>query len=103
MTLSSSSTRAEVLAAYADSASYDENQSLAQARSFVSACRLLLSPKFSVKRSAHGGDGQEVELDLQMTKELMNSAIAWIDANQHLASSGNSSGVIHADFTGFRE
>ena len=41
-TLSSSSTRADVEAAYADDASYAEDASVPNARAFVTACRLLI-------------------------------------------------------------
>ena len=41
-TLSSSSTRADVEAAYADDASYVEDASVPKARVFVTACRLLI-------------------------------------------------------------
>ena len=41
-TLSSSSTLAQIEAAYADNASYAEDNSVAKARAFVTACRLLV-------------------------------------------------------------
>jgi hypothetical protein len=41
-TLDSTSTLSEILAAYADNASYAEDGSATKARSFITACRLLL-------------------------------------------------------------
>jgi hypothetical protein len=41
-TLSSSSTLAQIEAAYADNCSYSEDNSVAKCRAFVTACRLLL-------------------------------------------------------------
>jgi hypothetical protein len=100
MPLSSASTTAQVLAAYADNASYEENDSLAEGRAFVSACRMLLSPAHSFKRSASGGGkGSEVELSQDLLMQQLDQARRWVAAKQE-ASSG---GVTHADFTGFRD
>ena len=61
--LSSTSTLAEVKAAYADNASYLEDGSAAKARAFITACRLLLL--MLPKRAVKGGrtSGEEIELD----------------------------------------
>lgn len=100
MPLSSANTTAEVLAAYADNASYEENDSLAQGKAFVSACRLLLSPKHSFKRSATGGGkGSEIELSQELLENQLNEARRWVAAKLAAASGA----VIHADFTGFRD
>jgi hypothetical protein len=97
--LSSSSTTTQVLAAYADNANYEENDSLAEAKAFVSACRQLLSPKHLVSRSASGGRaGTEVEYDPGVIEREKDRAQRWIE--QKLGESGN---VVHADFTGFRD
>lgn len=98
--LTSSSTRTQVLAAYADNASYEEDASIAKAKAFVTAVRLLLSPAMSVKRSAHGGRGEEVELDLEVLRQELQDARWWLSTA--LAAQDNA-GVVHADFTGFRE
>lgn len=100
MPLDSTSTTAEVYAAYADNASYEENDSLSEAKAFVSACRLLLSPLHSVKRSAAGGrSGTEVELSQELLQKQLDQAREWVAQKQSAASHG---GVIHADFTDFR-
>jgi hypothetical protein len=99
MALSSLSTRQEVLDAYADNSAYEENESVAQAKAFASACRLLLSPRFSVKRTVHGSRGEEVELDLTVIQKQLDDARHWIAAN---APAANGSGIIHPDFTDYR-
>jgi hypothetical protein len=100
VSLSSSSTTTQVLAAYADNASYEEDDDLTKARAFAAACRLLLSPQHSVKRSVSGGrSGSEVELDPGVIERRLDDARRWI-ANKLAAASG---GVIHADFTNFRD
>jgi hypothetical protein len=96
MPLDASSTRREVLDAYHNNAAYEENESLAQARAFVSACRHLLSPRHNVKRSVHGGRAEEVELDLTLIERQMLAAQHWA-AGYHAFDSGSS--VVHADFS----
>lgn len=97
--LSSASTTAQVLAAYADNGSYEENDSLSEAKAFVSACRILLSPKHLVSRSASGGrSGTEVEYDVTVVEREKDRSQRWIE--QKLGESGN---VVHADFSNFRE
>jgi hypothetical protein len=98
-TLSSTSTRAEVLAAYADNASYEEDASIAKAQAFITAVRILLSPKHLVQRVAHGGrSAEEVELDLALLREELKAAQGWLAG----ALAADSGAVIHADVTDFR-
>src|SRR5262245_57513999 len=70
-TLSSSSTLEQVKAAYIDNASYAEDNSAAKARTFVTACRILLLKL--PKRAAHGR-GNEIELDTSLIFEEMRRA-----------------------------
>src|SRR5687767_3000678 len=101
MPLSSSSTTAQVLAAYADNSGYEENDSLSEALAFASACRLLLSPQHSAAVSAIKGQGggSELELDQTIYERQLNAARNFIAAKR-AATSG---GVTHFDSTGFRE
>jgi hypothetical protein len=100
MALSSTSTTADVLAAYADNADYEEANDLTKARAFVSACRLLLSPKHTVKRSVSGGrSGSEVELAPEVIERRMDEARRFVAA----IVAAQSGGVIHADFSNFRD
>jgi len=97
-TLDSTSTWAEVVAAYADNVGYDEDNSATKARAFVTACRLLLSPAMSSKRTVHGGrgGGEELELDLAEIRRQLEAAQNWITGN---ASGG---GVRHLSVEEFR-
>lgn len=100
MPLDANSTTAQVLDAWATNANYAENDSLSEARAFASAVRQLLSPRHSMKRSAAGGrGGTEIELDPPTLLKQLEDANVWI--SQKLAANGG--GVIHADFTGYRE
>jgi hypothetical protein len=100
-TLNANSTRAQVLAAYADNASYEEDGSVAKCRAFVTAVRLLLSPKHLVSRAAHGGrSGEEVEIDLAILQQELQHAREWLAA---AGAAEDGSSIIHADFSGFRE
>lgn len=100
MALTSANTTAEVLAAYADNASYEENDSLAQGKAFVSACRTLLSPQHSFKRSATGGGkGSEIELSQDLLMQQLDQARRWVAAKQEAASGG----VTHVDMSAFRQ
>ena len=76
MPLTSTSTLAEVEAAYVDNASYAEVPSVPMARAFVTACRILIlrTPKATASR----------EGSLQLNPELLlkekEAAEAWIAA-----------------------
>jgi len=93
-TLSSSSTDAEVRAAYDDNASYEEDGSLAKAKAFVTAVRFLL--RRQPKRFAAGGrDGEEIELDPRVLQDQLCSAQSYVAAN-------SSTGIKHVSFEDFR-
>lgn len=96
MPLSSASTTEQVLAAYADNGSFDLNDSVDEAKAFIAACRLLLSPQHSVARSATGAAA--VDLNQEVIERRLTDAQAWLAAR-----SSRSGAVIHADFTGFRD
>jgi hypothetical protein len=84
--------------AYFDNAGYEENESLTEAKAFVTACRKLLA--VPVTRSAQGGrDGNEIEMDPEQIAKQLDEARRWVAAT--LAATSGS--VIHADFTDFRE
>ena len=52
-TLSSSSTLQEVLDAYVDNASYEEDSDVAKAKAFITACRILNEQR--PLETSHGG------------------------------------------------
>jgi hypothetical protein len=92
-TLSSASTLTQIRDAYADNASYAEDASVAKARAFVTACRILLLRL--PKRAAHGR-GNEVELDPRLIFDEMRRAQTWL-------ASQSAGAVTHVSFTEFRD
>lgn len=97
-TLSSASTLAEIKAAYADNASYEEDASPAKARIFVTACRLLILnlPAMAVH------SGESVTLNPALIAAEMKQARTWLATSaEALADSGGA--VRHCDFGSFRD
>ncbi|MBW3540758.1 MAG: hypothetical protein KY476_10845 [Planctomycetes bacterium] len=97
-TLTSASTRAEVLAAYYDNASYEEDASVAKAKAFVTACRFLL--KRDPQRSRHGNS--ETQLDTSAIRQELEDARAWISAHD-TSSAANRGRCLHPSFAHFRD
>ena len=95
-TLSSSSTDAEVWAAYDDNASYQEDSSRSKAQAFITACRVL------ARRNpmSAGRDGQTVTRE--SLREEVAEAQEWIQANPG-SSGSDSSRVRFGDFQNFRD
>jgi hypothetical protein len=97
--LNSSSTIEQIKAAYADNASYSEDASVAKARAFVTACRLLLLklPKSS------GSAGGNVTLSPELIAKEMELAQAYVsDSGATTEQGGAGPRVTHADFRSFR-
>lgn len=95
-TLSSSSTLAEIQAAYDDNASYAENGSAAEAAIFITACRMLI--RRLPKHVAHGGRGaEEVDLQVDLIRDELKTAEQWLA--QVRAPGG---GILHPDLRNFR-
>jgi len=76
--LTSTSTLAEIKAAYADNASYLEDGSATKARTYITACRMLLM-RLPKRVSKGRSQGEEVELNT----EILQTQIA--DAQRFLA------------------
>lgn len=97
--LSSSSTLKEILDAYADNASYEEDGDLAKCRAFITACRIL-SEQRPVEH-AHGGRGAEsIRFDPEQLPNEIKAARQFIAARAGAAQGG--AGFKHYDFTDFR-
>jgi hypothetical protein len=95
-TLTSASTLDEIKAAYDDNASYSEDGSLAKAKAFVTACRLLL--RRTPRRVALGGPAsEEIEMEPKLLEGQITEAKRWI-ANLPAGES-----VSYADFQDFRD
>lgn len=97
-TLSSSSTLAEVNAAYDDNASYAEDNSPAKARAFITACRILLRRMTSVVEHA----GQKVERDPAQIQEQLEEARQWLASHDTTSASSGAGAVRHYDFQDLR-
>ncbi len=97
-TLSSTSTYAEILAEYMDSAVYEEDGDVAKARAFVTACRFLL--RYPSRLQVGGRQaGHEMEIDVTSLRAEMKAAQEWIAANETVTGGRTTWG----DFTNFRE
>ena len=85
-TLSSNSTDAQVLAAYDDNASYEEDGSRAKADSFITACRILRN-----RLPLSAGRGPQTFTRESLQAEI-EAAQRWKDA--HPATTGSGSGRV---------
>lgn len=97
-TLDSSSSREQMLAAYYDNASYEEDASASKAAAFITACRFLL--RQDPKRSRKGES--EVELDPAVIRQELLDARFWLSAHDTSAAA-NRSRVMHPSFDNFRD
>lgn len=92
-TLTQDSTFAEIRNEYATTASYHEDNSVAKARRFVTACRLLLLRL--PKSSGHGASRADMNPDM-IERQLLDAERFVVGA------SGTNSGVKHLSFRSFR-
>ena len=93
--LSSSSTLAQIKAAYADNASYEEDGSVSKARAFVTACRLLI---LRLPALAEQVGHSKIENDVAQFRKELEAAQGYI-----ATTSENQGQVIHADLGGYRD
>lgn len=82
MSLDSKSTLDDVRAAYADNASYSEDGSVAKARAFVTACRLLIQ----MQPAAASKGGDSLSLDLRLLSEQIADAQRFISQSNLTAA-----------------
>ena len=98
-TLSGTSTNADVAAAYDDNACYAETGSLARAKAFVTACRILLHRR----PSQMGGLGNARSFDQQLVQKELERAQDWIVARPDASGqTDNGPRVTRANFSDFR-
>src|SRR4051812_46733326 len=97
-TLSSSSTLTQVEAAYDDNASYAEDGSVAKAKAFITACRMLIRrlPAEAGTRESH------VRLNPDLIRKEMDEARAWVAANDTSSSGSSGPQVTLGSFENFR-
>lgn len=92
---------ATVVEAYHTNADYEETNSPAKCRAFITACRRLLSPGVTPKKSVHGGRGaEEQEFDLMLLRDMLEAARTWL-ADYQANATGHD--VVHFDSMNFRE
>lgn len=91
--ISSTSTLAEVQASYDDNASYAEDGSVAKARAFETACRVLIGRR----PLSAGKDGENISLPIPQIQEELRRVRTWL-----AAAGGGVSRVKHADLRGYR-
>jgi hypothetical protein len=98
--INSSSTLVEVENAYDDNASYAEDGSVAKAKAFITACRLLIRrlPAEASSRESH------LRLSPDLIRKEMEAAQAYVAANDTGTSGSGSSGpaVTVVSFENFR-
>lgn len=102
-TVDSTSTRAEVQAAMADNASYAEDNSVAKARAYITACNVWLV-MFAFDESQQGNSGTRMRMDglNRSIRANMEKAERWV-ANQPGTVSTAYSGYSKVDLSGGRE
>lgn len=89
------STLAEIEAAYADNISYEEDQSVAKARAFITACQLLIGKRASALGAANSVQfGDQAQLQRQI-----DHARQWLAANDTSRHTGS---VRFLDFSNVR-
>ena len=95
-TLSSSSTLTEVLAAYDDNASYEEDESVAKAQTFITAVRIMI--RYAQRERKGGAGGAEHEFNLEVLREELKDAREYVAANR---TDDTSPAVLDVDFSEF--
>ena len=73
MSLTSSSTTAQIEAAYVDNADYAEADSTTKAAAFIQACRILLIKR--PRRASHGSES--LEIDHSVIRAQLDEAVQW--------------------------
>ena len=93
----STTTEAELKAAYLDNCSYEEDDSVPKARAMVTICMAMLAR--GIRRWKEGDQEQEFSPEILM--RMKEAAARW--ANAHDTTPGNRQGkVTYASFENFR-
>jgi hypothetical protein len=98
MPLSSSSTLAEVEAAYDDNASFEEDRDVTKCRAFMTAVRILLrrNPEEAGTRESNA------KFRMDLLADELKRAQQWLAANDTGSAGASGPSVIHQDFSSFR-
>lgn len=100
MSLTSSSTLAQVQAAYEDNADYDLVASVAKARLFIQACRFLM---LRLPAAGSSGDASTtLSQNLTEIRTAMQRAEQWLAVSGGSTAGGGGPSVKHTSFEEFR-
>lgn len=97
-TITSSSTPADIEAAYLDNCTYEEDSSVAKAKAFISACKALILKRPSRISKQGGGD---LTWDFETIKAELDAARTWL-ATSPTALAASGGGVIHSSLEDYR-
>lgn len=97
-TLSSTSTLAQIEAAYVDNASYAEDASVTKAKAFITACRILL---LKLPKEAGTRDSRTA-FNSDLIQREMETAQEWVSANDTASSPSGGPVVTRTSFELFR-
>lgn len=97
--INSTSTLAQVEAAYDDNASYAEDRDPAKCRAFITACRMLI--RRYPRATASGQTHTQFSVDL-LTQQLA-VAEQWLEANDTQSPAASGPRVTRVSFEQFRE
>jgi len=101
MAITSSSTLAQVRAAYEDAAHYEEDGSATQARALITAANVLILRLSS--EAAEGSERVRLDENLRQLRQAIEDARAYIASNPDTTgSTGAGAGVRHVSFENFR-
>ena len=93
--LGSDSTLQEIKDAYLDNASYEQNSSVSEAQTFITACKMLLIliPQFASK-----GGTEQIGMKVDLIQDELDRARQWLNVN----GTGTSQPVKYSNFQNFR-
>ena len=99
MALTSTSTRADIKAAYLDNLDYDLAQDVAKCRDCIQALRFLIH----ATKEAMAHDGSSVRDDIGKYQEALDQAVAWLRVYDDTYDASRDGGhVRHFDLRDFR-
>ena len=96
-TLSSASTLAQIEAAYKDNACYEEDASVAKAKIFVTACRLLIRTPSQISKTTSG-----MTFPAELLRKELLAAQAFIATHDTTGPTTTSAAVRGYDFADLR-
>ena len=101
MAIDSTSTDAEVWAAYDDNASYEEDASPTKCRAFITACRVILRRRPATASRGTAGGGSQA-MSYESIKSELDSARDWLQSHPDTVANGGRAMARFASFEDFR-